>query len=119
VAHLKERRGFCSPTCGSHKIQFPEAAMVMVGVLMERHPDHVVLSNGVKISSTEDLLPEGAEFGRSLTITYTMDGDQKRAEEIKLVPDWLLDWMAEHEHDLPDVEVPPAQVSARSTSRAA
>ena len=49
--------------------------MVIVGVLAERHPEHVVLSNGVKIAVAEGLLPEGAEFGRSLTITYTTDGD--------------------------------------------
>jgi len=67
--------------------------MVMVGVLLERHPDHIVLSNGARISVREDLLPEGAAFGRSLTITYLVDGDQKRAEDIKLVPDWLLSEM--------------------------
>jgi hypothetical protein len=91
--------------------------MVMVGVLLERHPDHIVLSNGARISVREDLLPEGAAFGRSLTITCIIDGDQKRAEDIKLVPDWLLDWMAEH--DVPDVETPSPQVSLRSTIKAA
>lgn len=96
--------------------------MVMVGVLAERHPDHVVLSNGVTIAVAEGLLPEGAEFGRSLTITYTTDGDEKRAEDIQLVPDWLIDWMDEHGHELPDVEprrAQRAQESARSTSRVA
>jgi len=94
--------------------------MVMVGVLAERHPDHVVLSNGVTIAVAEGLLPEGAEFGRSLTITYTTDGDEKRAEDIQLVPDWLIDWMDEHGHELPDLEPPRAQESARSsTSRVA
>jgi hypothetical protein len=97
--------------------------MVMVGVLAERHPEHVVLSNGVKIAVAEGLLPEGAEFGRSLTITYTIDGDEKRAEDIQLVPDWLTDWMDEHGHELPDAEPSraqsPAQESARSTSRVA
>ena len=93
--------------------------MVMVGVLAERHPGYVVLSNGVTIAVAEGLLPEGAEFGRSLTITYTTDGDEKRAEDIQLVPDWLTDWMDEHGHELPDVEPPQAQESARSTSRVA
>jgi hypothetical protein len=93
--------------------------MVMVGVLMERHPEHVVLSNGVKIAVAEGLLPEGAEFGRSLTITYTTDGDENRAEDIQLVPDWLIDWMHEHGHELSDVEPPRAQEPARSTSRVA
>jgi hypothetical protein len=94
--------------------------MVMIGVLAERHPDHVVLSNGVTIAVAEGLLPEGAEFGRSLTITYTIDGDEKRAEDIQLVPDWLIDWMDEHGHELPDLEPPRAQESARSsTSRVA
>ena len=93
--------------------------MVMVGVLAERHPGHVVLSNGVKIAVAEGLLPEGAEFGRSLTITYTTDGDEKRAEDIQLVPDWLIDWMEEHGHELPDVEPAPAQESAGSKSKVA
>lgn len=93
--------------------------MVMVGVLVERHPDHVVLSNGDTIAVAEGLLPEGAVFGRSLTITYTSDGAEKRAEDIQLVPDWLIDWMDEHGHELPDVEPPRAQESTRSTSRVA
>ena len=93
--------------------------MVMVGVLVERHPDHVVLSNGVTIAVAEDLLPEGAEFGRSLTITYTIDGDEKRAQDIQLVPDWLIDWMDEHGHELPDAEPPRAPEYSRSTSRVA
>ena len=93
--------------------------MVMVGVLMERHSDHVVLSNGVKIAVAEGLLPEGAEFGRSLTISYTADGDEKRAEDIQLVPDWLIDWMDEHGHELPDVEPSQAPGSASSTARVA
>ena len=94
--------------------------MVMVGVLAERHPGYVVLSNGVTIAVAEGLLPEGAEFGRSLTITYTIDGDEKRAEDIQLVPDWLIDWMDEHGHELPDLEPPRAQEPARSsTSRVA
>lgn len=93
--------------------------MVMVGVLAERHPEHVVLSNGVKIAVAKGLLPEGAEYGRSLTITYTTDGDEKRAQDIQLVPDWLIDWMDEHGHELPEVEPPQAQQSARSTSRVA
>jgi hypothetical protein len=93
--------------------------MVMVGVLVERHRDHVVLSNGVRIAVAEDLLPPGAEFGRSLTITYRTEGGEKRAEDIQLVPDWLIDWMDEHGHELPDVEPPRAQESARSTSRVA
>jgi hypothetical protein len=88
--------------------------MVMVGVLAERHPGHVVLSNGVKIAVAEGLLPEGAGFGRSLTIIYTIDGDEKRAEDIQLVPDWLTNWMDEHEHELPDVER-----AQESTSRVA
>ena len=93
--------------------------MVMVGVLAERHPDHVVLSNGVTIAVAEGLMPEGAEFGRSLKITYTTDGGEKRAEDIQLVPDWLIDWMDEHGQELPEVEPPQAQESLRSTSRVA
>ena len=93
--------------------------MVIVGVLVERHPDRVVLSNGVTIAVTEALLPEGAECGRSLTITYTTDGDEKRAQDIQLVPDWLIDWMDEHGHELTDGEPPRAQESARSTNRVA
>jgi hypothetical protein len=111
------RRSFCSQLPVASQSQKRRAGMVMAGVLLERHPDHIVLSNGARISVREDLLPEGAAFGRSLTITYLVDGDQKRAEDIKLVPDWLLDWMAEH--DVPDVETPSPQVSLRSTIKAA
>jgi hypothetical protein len=93
--------------------------MVIVGVLVERHPDHVVLSNGVTIAVAEGLLPEGAEFGRSLTITYTTEGGEKRAQEIRLVSDWLIDWMDEHGHELPDVKPSRGPESSRSTSRVA
>jgi hypothetical protein len=93
--------------------------MVMVGVLVERHPDRIVLSNGVTIAVAEGLLPEGAEFGRSLSITYTADGDEKRAQDIQLVSDWLIDWMDEHGHELPDAEPPRAPECSRSTSRVA
>jgi hypothetical protein len=103
--------------------------VVMVGVLAERHPNHVVLSNGVKVAVAEGLLPKGAEFGRSLTITYTTEGEEMRAEHIELVVDWLIDWMDEHGQELLDadsldvepleVEPPRARESAGPTSRVA
>jgi len=70
------------------------AATAIVGVLLERHPDHLLLSNGTKIFLGDAALPEDAEFGRSLAVTYTLENGKKQAETIELVPDWLLDWMA-------------------------
>jgi hypothetical protein len=69
-------------------------ATVMVGVLLERHADHILLSNGTQIFLGDAVLPEGAEFGRSLSVTYTVEDGKKQADTIELVPDWLLDWMA-------------------------
>lgn len=69
-------------------------ATVMVGVLLERHADHILLSNGTQIFLRDAVLPDDAELGRSLTVTYTVEDGKKQANKIELVPDWLLDWMA-------------------------
>ena len=66
-------------------------ASTIVGVLLECHPDHIVLSNGTQIfldgSVTADLLPVGA----TLTILCTAQGDKKLAHYIRVDPDWLFD----------------------------
>jgi hypothetical protein len=75
-------------------------ARVVVGVLLERYRDHILLSNGTQIFLGDATLPQDAEFGRSLSITYTVEDGKKQADTIELVPDWLLDWMATSECQL-------------------
>jgi hypothetical protein len=66
-------------------------ASTIVGVLLEQHRDHLVLSNGNQIfldgGVTADLLPVGA----TLTILCTAQGDKKLAHYIRVDPDWLFD----------------------------
>jgi hypothetical protein len=66
-------------------------ASTIVGVLLEQHPDHLVLSNGIQIfldgGVTADPLPVGA----TLTMLCTAQGDKKLAHYIRVEPDWLFD----------------------------
>jgi hypothetical protein len=66
-------------------------ASTIVGVLLERHRDHIILANGTQIfleaGVTANLLPVGA----TLTILCTAQGDRKLAHYIRVNPDWLFD----------------------------
>jgi hypothetical protein len=66
-------------------------ASTIVGVLLERHRDHIVLANGTRIfleeGVTSNLLPVGA----TLTILCTVQGEKKLAHYILVNPDWLFD----------------------------
>jgi len=63
----------------------------IVGVLLERHRDDIVLTNGTQIfleeGVTADLLPIGA----TLTVLCTPQGDKKLAHYIRVNSDGVLD----------------------------
>jgi len=51
------------------------AGGVIVGVLRERHEDHIVLENGTKIFLTSKQTAGGLSPGTSLTVAYTAKRD--------------------------------------------
>jgi hypothetical protein len=63
----------------------------IVGVLLERRPGHVVLSNGIKVRLKNGVSANHIPIGRSVTISYTLKGRAKLADAIRLNPDWLLE----------------------------
>jgi hypothetical protein len=63
----------------------------IVGILLERHPDHIVLSNGTKVLLKDSVSADHVPIGRSVSITCSVLGDEKLAYHIRLNPDWLLD----------------------------
>jgi hypothetical protein len=63
----------------------------VVGVLRERHSDHIVLSNGIAIFLLDGVSADHVAIGRSLTVTCTVHDGRTLATAIKLNPDWLLD----------------------------
>jgi hypothetical protein len=63
----------------------------IVGILLERHPDHIVLSNGTEILLKNPLSADHVPLGRSVSVTCSVRGDKKLAHHIRLNPDWLLD----------------------------
>jgi hypothetical protein len=65
--------------------------MEIVGILLERHRDHIVLSNGTRILLKEGVSASRIPIGRSMTVTCTVQGGKKLAHSIRLNPDWLLD----------------------------
>jgi hypothetical protein len=67
----------------------PGAALV--GILRERHPDHIVLSNGTAIFLLDGVSADHVAIGRSLTVTCTVHDGRTVATAIQLNPDWLLD----------------------------
>ncbi|HEX9285469.1 MAG TPA: hypothetical protein VF879_07355 [Nitrospirales bacterium] len=66
----------------------------IVGILLERYPDHIVLSNGTEILLKESVSADHVPIGRSVSITCSVLGDKKLAHHIRLNPDWLLDSVA-------------------------
>jgi hypothetical protein len=63
----------------------------IVGILWERHSDHIILSNGTQIFLREGVLADHVPVGRSLTAECTVQQGKKLADEIRLNSDWLLD----------------------------
>ncbi len=54
------------------------AGGVMVGILRERHKDHIVLDNGTKIFLTDKQTASGLKTGTSLTVAYTAKSDGRK-----------------------------------------
>jgi len=63
----------------------------IVGVLLERRPGLIVLCNGTRVALKDGVLADHVPIGRSVTITCTIYGGTKVADEIRLNPDWLLE----------------------------
>ena len=63
----------------------------VVGILRERHSDHIVLSNGTAIFLLDGVSADHVAIGRSLTVTCTVRDGRMLATTIWLNPDWLLD----------------------------
>ena len=51
------------------------ASGIMVGILKEQHPDHIVLTDASRVSFPDGLVVERFPSGSSLTILYSRDGD--------------------------------------------
>lgn len=66
--------------------------MDIVGVLLERRPGHIVLSNGTKVLLKAGVSANHIPIGRSLTISCSVKRDgAKLAYALRLNPDWLLE----------------------------
>ena len=66
-------------------------ASTIVGVLLERHRDHIVLANGTQIFLEEGVTANPLPVGATLTILCTVQGERKLAHYIRVNPDWLFD----------------------------
>jgi hypothetical protein len=67
---------------------------IVVGILRERHPDHIVLSNGTEIFLLDGVSADHIAIGRSFTAHCTVQDGKTLANAIQLNPDWLLDALA-------------------------
>ncbi len=65
--------------------------MDIVGILLERRPEHIVLSNGTKVLLKAGVSANHIPIGRSVTISCTVKGGAKLAHALRLNPDWLLE----------------------------
>jgi hypothetical protein len=63
----------------------------LVGILLERRPGHIVLSNGTRVLLMEGVSANHIPIGRSVTISCTIKDGAKLADAIRLNPDWLLE----------------------------
>jgi hypothetical protein len=54
------------------------AGGVVIGVLRERHKDHIVLDDGTKIYLTDKQTAGGISLGTSLTVAYTAKRDGRK-----------------------------------------
>jgi hypothetical protein len=57
------------------------AGGVIVGVLRERHPDHIVLRDGTKIFLPAKLVSSEFAIGVGLTVAYTLKKDGIRVAD--------------------------------------
>ena len=74
-----------------HHSPLCEGALDIVGVLLERRPGHIVLSNGTKVLLKSGVSASHIPIGRSVTISCTVKDGAKLAEALRLNPDWLLE----------------------------
>jgi hypothetical protein len=59
------------------------AGGVLVGILQERHPDHLVLRDGTRVFLTASQAGRQFAIGISLTVAYTIKKDgRKIADDI-------------------------------------
>jgi hypothetical protein len=68
-----------------------EAALEIIGVLLERSPGLIVLCNGTRVLLREGITADHVPIGRSVTISYTVESGVKVADDIRLNADWLLE----------------------------
>jgi hypothetical protein len=66
-------------------------ASTIVGVLLECHRDHIILSNGTQIFLDGGVTVDSLPVGATLTILCTAQGDRKLAHYIRVDPDWVFD----------------------------
>lgn len=57
------------------------AGGVIVGVLRERHKDHIVLTDGTEIFLTDKQTATGLNPGTSLTVAYTAKKDGRKVAD--------------------------------------
>lgn len=56
---------------------------VIVGILQERHPDHIILRDGTQVFLTPKQAADQFTLGISLTVAYTVKKDgRKLADDI-------------------------------------
>jgi hypothetical protein len=67
------------------------ASAEIVGILQERHPDHIVLSNGTLIFLQQGVSANHVANGRSLTASCRVRDGRHLTDGVRLNPDWLLD----------------------------
>jgi hypothetical protein len=67
------------------------ASAEIVGILQERHPDHIVLSNGTLIFLQQGVSASHVAIGRCLTASCTVHDGKHLTDGVRLNPDWLLD----------------------------
>jgi hypothetical protein len=70
------------------------AGPIAVGILRERHPDHIVLSNATEIFHLDGVSADHIAIGRSFTSHCTVQDGRTLTNAMQLNPDWLLDALA-------------------------
>lgn len=57
------------------------AGGVIVGILQERHPDHIILRDGTRVFLTAKQATSQFALGISLTVAYTVKKDGKKVAD--------------------------------------